>query len=187
VFIDPPTTPSKSQAHTTFPPPINWSTKPKPSPANSFNTLQDHAEESTTPARRLVPEAVLIDLDHVDILQEVLRYLSKSAVPENLEHLLHHLGHSKPRQSQPRFQEDPCLDGHDPSAEVQDLTSAFSGISTSTNYQNAQSLASSVPGHRLVPRTVPPITGTSRQVSPQKKRYYVVLVGKSTGVYYDVW
>lgn len=263
MIVDLPATPSKPQAHTTSPPPINWSTRPKPCPADSSDNPQDHTEELRTPTHRLVPVLididclgdlqeilrrlnqpsvpVLIDIDHLGHLQEIFRCLSQPSVPEprsefceetavdthNLKHLLRHLGHPKSQRSQPKFREGPCFYGKDPSPEVQDLTSAFSGLSTSTNYarsfspstisspnrplaaratpdtrltvpltnsaqnysasQIARSLASSVQGHQLVARTVPFLTGTFRQVSPQKKRYYVILVGKSTGIYYDEW
>lgn len=62
--------------------------------------------------------------------------------------------------------------------------SASSNLSTPANTMASTSGAPSVP---LGVRTVPVIAGESRQTSPRKKKYYVVMVGKCTGIYYAHW
>ena len=67
---------STSGPNSSLPPPINWVTKPKPSPANTINHSLEHVEESETPARRLVP--IFINPNHIDDLKEALQCLSES-------------------------------------------------------------------------------------------------------------
>ena len=52
---------------------------------------------------------------------------------------------------------------------------------------NTAASTSNAPSHPIGVRTspVPPIT--LLQASPRKKKYYVIIVGKCTGIYYDHW
>lgn len=128
----------------------------------------------------------------------------------NLQLLLRHLGHRTPQQSRSEVHADAYLDGHDPTSDGEGLTSAFSRLSTSVNSSPVRSLAArtvprvsarsnlSTPANTaastsdalslpLGVRTAPHTAGMSPQTSPRKKKYYVIIVGKCTGIYYDHW
>jgi hypothetical protein len=177
---------SNFQVNASSPPPINWATRPKPSSGNSVT------HPMITMAHRLVP--VSVDADHLADLQEghLEEPASQPLKCELKDHVITGARHfeevqrrlsqlqvqSSSRQSQP---EEGCFDGGDPSSEIQmqDLMSDLSSLSVST---------SSVPSHSLAARPAPVSTpGISPQVSPKKKRYYVILVGKCAGIYYDNW
>ncbi|EDR04140.1 uncharacterized protein LACBIDRAFT_330707 [Laccaria bicolor S238N-H82] len=235
------------------PPPINWATRPVPSTCNSCKNLHCLADEPAANTAR--PSAVIADVKCAGNSQDDLRSAGDSIFSEpncNLTHLLRHLGHSRFRQPRTssrndasfdgcnpssgvqnlasafaglstlanptssgsltaslstNSRNDPSLDGRDPSSEVQNLASAFAGLSTSTNPTPIGSLAArttQVPDRRqhqpspfrtvvlqrtspLALRTVPLSASESGMSSPIKKRYYGILVGKCTGVYYDEW
>jgi hypothetical protein len=157
------TDPLEYQANATLPPPINWATRPVLSASKSAKNPQHLVEEpAANTGRRLSP--VIVDVNCVGDDQEVLRPLGDSVFPEptveyqdevpnnmhNLFHLLRHLGHSDFQQPRPNFQDDACLDGRDSSSEVQNLTSAFSGLSTLTNPTSSGPLAArTTPSARL--------------------------------------
>lgn len=253
MYIDP----TDCQANTTLPPPINWATKPVLSARYSSQDQQRLAEEPGANTGPLPPDIV------------------QGEIPNdrhNLLHLLRQLSHSDVQQPRPTFT---SLDGRDLSSEVQNLTSAFSNLSTSaapassgplaarttpsarstispilailncglaanataigttsTNNNPSNNLrrllairtapfsettpsarsmtlptlsvlnhglavngsairmtsTNSNPSRLLAIRTVPSsVSGMSRQVSPAKKKYYGIVVGKSTGIYYDEW
>ena len=148
-----------SRGNASAPPPINWATRPQPTSA----PLQDHVEESDIPIRRLVP--VFVDPDNLTDFQEALRLVSQPAhqqcIPDsqgnviddasNLQALLRHLGHQNRQRSRPEVQADACLDGRDVTSDLafdsQDLTSAFSRLSTSVNSSPVRPL-----GMKTVPR-----------------------------------
>ena len=191
---------SKSQVNASSPPPINWATRPKPSSGNSVN------HPMTTTARRLVP--VFVDADRLGDLQEAI--LGEPASQQPLDYVIIDVRHfeevlrrlsqleSSSRQSQP---EEGCFNEGDPSSEMQmqDLMSTLSSLSVSTSSVASQPLtaraapvtpSSMDPVLRcsLAARPAPVSTpGIMPQVSPRKKRYYVILVGKCAGIYYDDW
>ena len=83
--------------------------------------------------------------------------------------------------------------------QMEDLMSTLSSISVSTNSFSSQPLAARaapvtpssidpVLSRLLAPRPAPVSTlGISPQVSPRKKKCYVILVGKCAGIYFDDW
>ena len=204
---------SESRANATSPPPINWATKPKPNwRSSSIDLQEDNTEEPSTPARRLVP--VFIDADRAGDLQELLRHLGGS-VPQqpkpefqddaainarNLEEVFCRLNQLEvnSRRSQPECQDTACrgIDGRNLTSSVPDVTpSASSHFATQINSvprntSAARTVTVNSPSTVTVPRNLlaartPPII--SPQVSPTKKKYYVVLVGKCAGIYFGHW
>lgn len=59
-------------------------------------------------------------------------------------------------------------------------------FSTPANLNTAAS-TSNAPSRPLGVRTAPVSAARSPQASPRKKKYYVIIVGKCTGIYYDHW
>jgi hypothetical protein len=141
--------------------------------------------------RRLVP--IFVDADRIGDVEEVLYCLGieTSSTADG-----HHenLDHSVPRPPEPELQDDASLYGcsidqytHDgeihtnQSSELENVTSILSRISVSTN--SPPSHVDSYPA-----KSAPALfSGSSPPVSPVKKKYYVVTVGKCTGIYYDEW
>ena len=82
---------------------------------------------------------------------------------------------------------------------MQDLMSSLPSLLVSTSSVPSQPFAvraalvtplsmDPVLSHSLAVRPAPVSTpGNSPQVSPRKKRYYIILVGKCAGIYYDDW
>jgi hypothetical protein len=158
------------------PPQINWASRPTPRTDNPGVTLASspqHAEsviEATGSGRRLV--AVYVDANRLAELEEVLCQLELPlllAPCPNDEHC----GHPEraPQNNEER------KDG-DRSAELDQLTASLSSLSTSEEWDMKAS-------DLFPPRTVYP--DNSSMVSPGKKRYYTITVGKCTGVYWDTW
>lgn len=179
---------STSGPNSSLPPPINWVTKPKPSPANTINHSPEHVEESETPARRLVP--IFINPNHIPDLKEALQCLSESPHRQaklvlQADTIIDDDGNIKriflidSRQSQ---QED--SDAH-----AEDLASTFSHLSMSTPSPKAVTPASMNSAQSPLGMRTAPVTnsGKSPRTSTMKRRYYVVLVGKCAGIYYDEW
>lgn len=151
---------SQSRVNASSPPPINWATRP---------------------ARRLVP--VYVDADQLQV-GELQDYVIINV--RHFEEVRHRLSQleSSSRQSQPQ---------------MQDLMSTFSSLSVSTSSVASQPLSARaasvtslsmdpVLSRSLAAKPAPVSTpGISPQVSPRKKRYYVILVGKCAGIYYDDW
>jgi len=67
--------------------------------------------------------------------------------------------------------DDTCLDGRELFSEIDDLTLGLSCLSTSTNS----------------PLTVRMVLPTIAVVSYGRRRYYIIIIGKCAGIYYDVW
>jgi hypothetical protein len=102
------------------------------------------------------------------------------------------------RRSQPESPDTARLDidGRNPTSEVPDVTpSASSHFATQINSVPRNIFAArtitvtspstiAVPSNPLAARTPPMI---SPQVSPTKKKYYVILVGKCAGIYFGYW
>jgi hypothetical protein len=162
---------SQSRVNTTSPPPINWATKPNRRPPNSVNTPQHHAEESGTATSR--PQ---LDIDTNDIgnLQQALRY----------DRFLDGRDDRFLDGRDERFidgRDERFIDGRQPTSEVDGLTLCFSRLSVTPATMN---YGAALLDHPLTARTVP---ATIAVVSHGRRKYYVVVVGKCTGVYYDVW
>jgi hypothetical protein len=198
---------SNSGANISSPPPISWATKPKPSPVDIINQspLVDPSN-----SRQLVP--VYIHPAHIADLQEALRNLTSTSCdlahrqPKlelqannisdagNVQTVLY-IGPPNPRQSQQVASNLPTED--------QDLASSISRLFMST--PTSGRLASVTPTDPVMPtepvtptpknpgltpgiRTAPVIvSGMLSQATPKKMRYYVILVGKCTGIYHDEW
>lgn len=197
---------SKSQVNASSAPPINWATRPKQSSGNPVTHLM------TPTARRLVP--VFVDADQLRVLQEADLGEPASQQPKcelqdyviidrrYFEEVLRRLSQleSSSRQSQP---EEGYFDEGGSSSDIQmpNLLSTFSSLSVSTSsvpsqplFEGAASVTPSSMGpvlpvsRSLAARPAPVSTpGISPPVSPRKKRYYVILVGKCAGIYYDDW
>ena len=190
--------------------------KPNPVNVNISNKhLLDHhdVEESNsgTPAPRLVP--VFINSDHIADLREAMRCHSESSHRQlklelQEDTIIDDAGNVKrvffirqpstmTRHSQ-HAQEDAHVDVS-LSSENPDLASTFSRLSMSTPSPGHRhvtktdavtpTLRNSAPspmGIRTAPGTIS-ASGLSQLTSPRKRRYYVVLVGKCAGIYYDEW
>lgn len=175
------------------PPPINWTTKPRQSSANPKTT-----------ARRLVP--VFIDADRLGDLQEALRDEPAPRQPNAdfqdyavidvhiLENILRRLSQLESNSRHSQSECDPLSEPQDLSSA--DVTSALSCLSMSTSSIDARAAAvtqmSTNPfqSPSLAARPSPistPARIISPASSPRKKRYYVVLVGKCAGIFYDDW
>jgi hypothetical protein len=168
-------------------PPINWATKPKRGPANIIDHSLDHVEESVTSARQLIP--VFINPDHIADLYEALQRNTKLELQSDT--IIDDEGNGKSIlfiNSRPSQQEE---------AYSEDLASTFSHLTMSTPSPTCQHVTRTDPvtptsmnsaQSPLGMRTAPvAISGVSPQTSTKKKRYYVVLVGKCAGIYYDEW
>jgi hypothetical protein len=174
-----------------LPPPINWATKPKPGPANivDHSLVRDHIEELVTPARHLIP--IFINPDHIPNLQEALQHNTKLGLQADT--IIDDEGYAKRIffiNSRPSQQ-----DGY-----AEDLASTFSNLTMSTPRPSGQHVTRTQASDPVTPtsmnspqsplgmRTAPVATGgLSPQTSTKKRRYYVVLVGKCAGIFYDEW
>ena len=182
--IEPTAHASESRANASSPPPINWATKPKPSQHSSIHS-QDNTDEPSAPARRLVLVPVYIDTDCIGDFQELLR----------------HLGGSVCQQPKPVLQDNAVIEA----CSVEEVFARFNQLEVNSGRsqqksedtrlrvdgcnpatQVARTDSPSLPGlsSPIATRTPPIITP---QVSPTKKRYYIVLVGKCAGIYYEDW
>jgi hypothetical protein len=122
--------------------------------------------------RRLV--AVYVDANRLGELEEVLRQLDLPLLlaPGPLD------PHEQSEDFKSAFQnQEPYFCNQ--SGELSDITASLSHLSTSDNVDlNPSDL---FPARSVFPNNLR-ILG-----SPGKKRYYVIMVGKCTGVYWDVW
>ena len=198
---------SNSGTNISSPPPINWASKPRPSPVNIINQLPlGHVEGPGSPSnsRQLVP--VFISPDHIPDLQEALGHLSDQAHRQPRLELhadsisdvgsvqtVFYIGPPNSQQSQ--------QDASNVPTEDQVLASSLSRLIMSTPTR----LASVTPTDPVIPmepvtpaskifgstplgmRTALVISAMSSLAAPKKRRYYVVLVGKCTGIYHDEW
>ena len=158
-------TPSKpALAATSTPPPINWATKPKAQPAmmnEQVHTVQ-LANSLSTP-RRLIP--IFIDPDDIGELRECILRLA----PENPAVLTFGLRQDIKTESPP-YIETESPSSQQPTADDDSLDSTISTLASFT--------LSSPPSAQDSPRN---------SVSLNKKRYYVITVGKCAGVFYKEW
>ena len=172
----------RSQALANPPPPINWSTRPRQTTTN--NVLQE-----SSGAAGGSPMHSRVD----DALEQLLRHLAQ---------------HPRRRFGWPQSE---LQDGCDEAAEWQELAAAFARLSTSNNPSStAASFRRDEPSElqdstatlmRLFTSDnptsstaasfrarTPPGSSATRPSSPKKgSKYYTIIVGKCTGVYYGVW
>jgi hypothetical protein len=147
-----------------------------------------------TPTRRLVPVTVYIDPNYIEHLEAALLHLGEHAqlavgVPRNegLDYVV-----SQPPAT--NYQESAPCDGRnipDEYSQFEELASSFSSLSKSTastataSTSTASVSTTSFPTGSFPAQSAPVVS--TLQESPMKKKYYVVLVGKCAGVFYDEW
>lgn len=154
------------------------------------------------PPRRFVP--LFIDADHIGYVEDVLRHLGIEAFSTSDGHSEDLYGpygpyrpyHHVPRRPEPELQDDASFHGSDgcsinqfiydepslavQSSELEELTKTLSSLSMSTNSHHVDLYpAKSAPA--LCHQPPPSLS------SPQKKKYYVITVGKCAGIFYDEW
>ena len=204
---------SNSGANVSSPPPIDWATKPQASPADVINHSRlDDIEEPGSPSnfRRLVP--VFINPDHIADLQEALQSLSDPANQQPKLELqvdskisdagkvktVLYIAPPRPRPSQ--------QDANHLPTEDQVLASSISRLfmSTPSPSPTRGQVASVTPKDRVLPTgQVTPTSSNSgstplrivrtalviisTKATPSKRKYYVILVGKCAGIYFDEW
>lgn len=163
------------------PPPIHWYTKPN---LNQRRTQSNQQSTSLRPSQQstdgLIP--VYIHPDRLPDIEAALRYLGlppllnargdhgPATTASNEENP--NLTHPVPPQFQQRSNPQPVT-GHESNEDeldYSDLTSSFSQLSTSEA--------------RHVPQ---PVVRPDTSQRKELKKYYVVTVGKCTGVFWDEW
>jgi len=173
------TTPSPHTASMP-PPPIHWYTKPN---LNQQRTQSNQQSTSLQPSQQSANELIPVYI-HRDRLPDIEAALRHLGLPPLLNPRGDHgpataasheenpsLTHPVPPQFQQRNNPHPVM-GHDSNEDdldYSDLTSSFSQLSTSARH---------VPQPVVQPDTSP---------RKQLKKYYVVTVGKCTGVFWDEW
>ena len=192
------------------PPKINMATKPKPIQGSDVNVPQPSRTATfrpitpnrshPTPTRRLVPVTVYIDPNYIEHLEAALLHLGEHAqlaigVPHN-ESLDYGISQPPATNYQELAPCDRCnipdeYSQFDEYLQFKELATSFSSLSMSTaSVVTASTLTASASTTSFPTGSFPaqsaPVVSTS-QVSPMKKKYYVVLVGKCAGVFYDKW
>lgn len=184
------------------PPPINWHTKPKPNqprPQDNFSLSSSQNSIVTTdilvpvyinPARLHDIEAALKHLGLPSLLNPgndfdypaspQFQRLNNSISPQPGPHLLL-IPENNDHPASPQFErlDNPISPQPEDTSDCLDLSTSFSRLSTSISCIQAP-LASFPVQHSPVVHPNP---------SPKKalKRYYIVIVGKCTGVFWDKW
>ena len=168
------------------PPPINQHTKPRPHQQRPQDFSLGNSQQSSRAHDELVP--VYIHPDRLPDIEAALRYLglpplsnnrdqaTTQRIPPEFEQL------DNPAVSRPAYYPDAGPIGCQPpqeSFDFSDLSTSFSQLSTST--RSVQVLSGSFPV-----RNAPVVQSTP---SPRKalKKYYVITIGKCTGVFWDEW
>lgn len=180
VFIEK-SLPNNQTFHAARPPQINWASRPIartdiPTGSEalvSTDSLQPPETAINPTGRRLV--AVYVDADRLTQLEGVLSQLGLPfLLTPGPDH--RHLDHFK---CAPQKKEEPHVS--DQLVELEQMTASLSTLSTSEDFDMK-------PSNLFSPRSLIPNTPhTSFLVSPGKKRYYSITVGKCTGVYWDTW
>ena len=194
-----------STTNISLPPAINWATKPKPSPLDIFNhSPLDKVEEPGSPSksRQLVP--VYINPDHIADLQAALRCLSSDQQPKLELQIDSKISDAGKIETVLYIGPPNTLSRHIASTgslptEDQVLASSISRLFMSaTPSPTSGRAASDNPTDLILPTssnsalTPPCIVKTapviiSRMATLRKRKYYVVLVGKCTGIFHDEW
>ena len=172
---------SNNQTFHACPPQINWASRPiartdipTGSEALVSKGSSQHPETDINPTgRQLV--AVYVDADRLTQLEGVLSQLGLPfLLAPGPDHS--HLDHFK---CAPQKKEEPHVS--DRLVELEQMTASLSTLSTTEDFDTK-------PSDLFPPRSVISNTPhTSFLVSPEKKRYYSITVGKCTGVYWDTW
>jgi hypothetical protein len=149
----------------TSPPPINLATKP----CSSQKDRANHTEHAIRANHALVPVYVLPE--HVNAVQEFVLSLSPTLynfpAPESaVDPLLQPEGLNNPNISD------------DDSLDSVELVSFFSQMSTSSSIEEASG---------CTPPPTPSAVGSSSSPHMSLNRYYCILIGKKTGVFWDQW
>ena len=173
------------------PPPVHWHTKPN---VNQQGTQSNRQTSSLRPSQQstsgLVP--VYIHPDRLANIEAALRYLglppllnlggdqAPATAPSHED-----LNRPVPSQFQQRNSPQPVI-GHERNAgelDHSDLTTSFSQLSTSELGSNSRPLPDSFPAR------YPPQSMEEPVLSPRKdmKKYYVITVGKCTGIFWEEW
>ena len=187
----------------TSPPKINMATKPKPIQGSGANVPQpsgmatprqsapNHSRPTATATRQLVPVTVYINPNYIEDLKEALLHFGPHARLATGEHHNEGLNHLVSQPPATDYQELGPRGGHnipDEYPQFEELASSLSRLSTSTTSTSTISTSTTTfPTGSYPAQSVPIIPPSSRQASPMKKKYYVVLVGKCAGIFYDEW
>lgn len=175
--------PPNNPSFNVLPPPINRASKPGPrrdTPQAGLVGSSQHPRTHVTDAigRRLV--AVYVDADRLGELEEVLHHLGLPLLlAPSPDPTLEHLDHSKLPPSPRNDEPDDRDSDHYAAREVEDFTASLSGLSITENIRTNPS--DLFPARSGLPNKA------SWSVSPGKKRYYSITIGKCTGVYWDTW
>jgi hypothetical protein len=177
------------------PPPINWCTKPKPnqqrqdaSQGSSFGTLQQHGAATDaavpvyiSPARLREVEAALRflglpPLSHPDSEAQVKHHLAANSPGGRFPQISSE--HSDPRTSSSQLSLSDVTTSSS-RLSTSDLTASLSRVSMSTS--SVQNPTASFPVRRTA--------AIRSDASPRKdlKKYYVVTIGKCTGIFWEEW
>ena len=153
------------------PPQINWASRPIPRTDTPCPAWASSSQQGDSPneaaGRQLI--AVYVEANRLAELEEVLSQLE---IPLLLAPCPNHEnGELPPMAPQNNEEQNDC----DHSTELDQLTASLSSLSTSNDLDLNPS--------DLFPARC--ITQKSSMVSPGKKRYYTITVGKCTGVYWD--
>jgi hypothetical protein len=171
------------------PPPIPWRTKP--------NLNQQRTQSSSLRPSQQSTNGLVVIYIHPDCLPDIeaaFRYLGlppllnprddhylATAMPASHEENPNP-SHPVPPQFQPRNNPQPVIahGSNTDDLDYSDLTRSFSQLSTSE-----------LPGScsQLLPASFPAQHGLQPDTSPRKnrKKYYVVTIGKRTGIFWDEW
>ena len=155
------------------PPPIPWHTKPN---LNQQRTQSSSLRPSQQSTNGLV--MIYIHPDRLPDIEAAFRYLGLPPLlnPRDDRYLATAMPASHGNNPQPVIAHGVNTDDLDYS----DLTRSFSQLSTSE-----------LPGScsQLLPASFPAQHGLQPDTSPRKnrKKYYVVTIGKRTGIFWDEW
>jgi len=185
------------------PPRINRATKPKPIQGCGANVPQpsgmatlhpsapNYPHPTVTATGQLVPVTVYIDPNHIEDLKEALLHFGPHARLATGEHHNEDPNHLVSQPPATNYQELRPCGGHnipDEYPQFEELASSLSRLSTSTTSTSTISTSTTTsPTASYQAQRAPVILPSSTQASPMKMKYYVVLVGKCAGIFYDEW
>jgi hypothetical protein len=169
-----------------MPPPINHRTKPKSHQQLPQDFSSDNSQQSSRATDALVP--IYVHPDRLPDIEAALRYLGLPPLSNDRDQAIIHPILPKferldnPTVSRPAYYPNASPIGchsTQESSDLSDLSTSFSRLSTLTS-------SVQVPSGSLPVQHAPVVQST---FSPRKvlKRYYVITVGKCTGVFWDEW
>jgi hypothetical protein len=189
------------------PPPINWRTKPKSnqqrqdaSQGSSFGTLQQHGAATDaavpvyiSPARLREVEAALRflglpPLSHPDSEAQVKHHLAANSPGGRFPQISSE--HSDPRTSSSQLSSSDVTTSSS-QLSLSDVTTSSSRLSTSdlTASLSRVSMSTSLVQNPTASFPVRRTAAIRSDASPRKdlKKYYVVTIGKCTGIFWEEW